>query len=151
VVFGEGDESQIVFDTRALRWRVALPAKPTEPVSADPERELMTFQLRDQTLLQAVRAVVTARLPQKPVKLDVCARILGVSPRTLQRRLDDGGVTFETLVDGLRRDLAIDGLRRGAMVTEVAMALGYSDTAHFTRAFRRWTGRTPTAFRDGAH
>ncbi len=150
VVFGEGDESRIVFDARALRQRIVLPAKPTGPVAADPERELVSFRLRDLALLQAVRAVVTAHLPQKPVKLDVCARILGVSPRTLQRRLDDSGVTFETLVDGVRHDLAIDSLRRGDMVTEVAMALGYSDTSHFTRAFRRWTGLTPTAFRDGA-
>lgn len=150
VVFGEGDESQIVFDAGALRQRIVLPARLTEPVAADPKRELMSFRLRDQEMLQAARAVVTARLPHEPVNLNVCARVLGVSPRTLQRRLDELGTTFEALVDGLRRDLATDRLQKGAMVTEVAMALGYSDTAHFTRAFRRWTGRTPTAFRSRA-
>ncbi len=150
VVFGEGDESRIVFDVGALRRRIVLAPKRTEPVPADPRRELMSFQLRDEALLQAVRAVVTARLPHAPVNLNACARVLGVSPRTLQRRLDDRGATFEALVDGLRRDLATDRLRQGARVTEVAMALGYSDTAHFTRAFRRWTGRTPTAFRSDA-
>lgn len=148
VVFGEGDESRIVFDAGVLRRRIIAPAAPAIPGPAGPERELIAFQLRDKALLQAVRAMVTARLPQEPVKLDVCARILGVSPRTLQRRLGELGATFETLVDELRRDLAIDRLAAGAMVTDVAMSLGYSDTAHFTRAFRRWTGRTPSEFRN---
>lgn len=68
--------------------------------------------------------------------------------RTMQRQLATGGVTFETILDEYRHRHAVLYLQIGDMsVTDIAFKLGYSDSAHFTRAFRRWTGRNPRAFR----
>lgn len=78
---------------------------------------------------------------------EVAAR-LGVSPRTLKRRLALQGVAFSTLLEEEQRDRALMLLRSPELsLDEIADRLGYSDVANFTRAFRRWTGSTPAAYR----
>ncbi len=69
---------------------------------------------------------------------------LGVSPRTLRRRLQNEGTSFQTLLDDVRFSLAKGHLYRGEIaVAELAFVLGFSDTSAFYRAFKRWTGTTP--------
>ena len=68
--------------------------------------------------------------------------------RTLQRRLKDEGCSYRQLVEEVRLGTAIRLLvRPGMKLADIGRALGYSDPAHFTRAFRRWTGETPSTFR----
>lgn len=77
------------------------------------------------------------------------ARVLGASTRTLQRRLAADGVSYEALVDRVRLATASSLLAHtDARIVDVALDVGYSDHAHFTRAFRRWTGETPMQFRN---
>lgn len=76
------------------------------------------------------------------------ARDLGVSARTLRRRLAEHGLTPARLVERLRRELAERYLAEGDFpLGRIAYLLGYGDPATFTRAFRRWTGTTPTRWR----
>jgi AraC-like DNA-binding protein len=76
------------------------------------------------------------------------ARKLHMSRRTLQRLLQAEGTTFSELVDGLRRDLATRYLREPAIaIAEVAFLLGFSEASAFHRAFKRWHGVTPAAYR----
>lgn len=76
------------------------------------------------------------------------ARSLGLAPRSLQRRLAVLGTSFEALVDGWRRAQARHHLANPLLpVGSIARALGYSQPAHFVRAFRRWEGVSPLAFR----
>ena len=73
---------------------------------------------------------------------------LGVSVRTLQRRLAEDGFSFEQLLQADRLRMATGYLEEtDARVLDIALDLGYSDHAHFTRAFRRWTGLTPLEYR----
>lgn len=96
----------------------------------------------------AVRRMVDASLAHRPVTLSTAARILGLSSRTLQRRLDDYGTPFEQILDDRRHQLATAWLRDERIsVTEVAMRLGYSAPSHFNRAFLRWEGRPPIDYR----
>jgi AraC-like DNA-binding protein len=87
----------------------------------------------------------TARLPSD---IHTVAALAKLRVRTLQRRLHDQGVTFAWLVARARLDRAqgmlADPARR---IIDVALDLGYSDPAHFTRAFVRWTGIAPREFR----
>ncbi len=77
------------------------------------------------------------------------ARRLGVSSRTLQRRLSEEGHSFRSVLDSLRRELAEHHLcRRGSSVTETAYLTGFSEVSAFTRAARRWFGRSPRELRD---
>ena len=71
------------------------------------------------------------------------------SVRTLQRRLRAAGLTYSQVVQQARRAAAQQMLRDStAAIGRIARTLGYSDPAHFTRAFQRWTGSTPRDFRD---
>jgi AraC-like DNA-binding protein len=76
------------------------------------------------------------------------AEIANLSPRTVQRRLSDEGLTFQRLTDRIRFQLA-SALLEDATVTarDVSESLGYSGKNHFLRAFRRFTGMTPTEYR----
>jgi AraC-like DNA-binding protein len=75
------------------------------------------------------------------------ARDLGMSVRTLSRRLDAEHSSFRALVDEVRQAQAEALLTTGMTTEQVAQRLGYAETSSFIRAFRRWTGRTPQAFR----
>lgn len=76
------------------------------------------------------------------------AEAVGMSPRTLQRRLAEAGVTYAELVATSRLRTAKDWLTRSnEPVTEIAAALGYSAASNFARAFRRQTGLSPAAYR----
>ncbi len=83
--------------------------------------------------------------------LEEVAHELHLSPRTLKRRLAAHGVTYSDVLDGQRRDAAVMLLRSETLsIDQVAEQLGYSDTANFGRAFRRWTGTSPGAYRRAA-
>jgi AraC-like DNA-binding protein len=95
-----------------------------------------------------VQQIVTRSLRDGYPDVDSVAKILGLSARTLQRRLSDEGVTYARVVARARLDVAQRMLEDPACkVIEVALDLGYSDPAHFARAFARWTGLAPREFR----
>jgi AraC-like DNA-binding protein len=78
------------------------------------------------------------------------AEALGISTRTLHRKLKAEGVVFSDITDAHQHKQACALLRDARLsVEEVAEQVGYSDVSNFTRAFRRWTGLTPAAFRKG--
>jgi AraC-like DNA-binding protein len=77
------------------------------------------------------------------------AELLGVSARTLQRRLAGEGATFDALRSRVRYESALAQLGRGVPVSKVATALGYGSRTAFSRAFHRWTGTSPMAYAAG--
>lgn len=81
------------------------------------------------------------------IGIERVARDLGYSRQTLYRRLKAEGVTYEQLLDGLRRRLALRFMREGLSVKDAAYRLGFSDPAAFSRAFKRWTGSSPSDMR----
>jgi AraC-like DNA-binding protein len=102
----------------------------------------------DPPLSQRVSALVRDAFTQGEPAQAKIAKQLAMSERTLQRRLRDEGTSFADLVEAVRADLAKRYLRRPEMaVYEVAFLLGYSEPSAFYRAFRRWTGQTPQAYR----
>ncbi len=96
----------------------------------------------------AVEQIVTTMLGDGHPDIRLVAEAVGMSPRTLQRRLQGEGLTFARVVAKARlaeaRRLLGDPARK---VIDVAFDLGYSDHAHFTRAFERWMGIPPREFR----
>lgn len=97
---------------------------------------------------QAIAAVTFLALLDGYPRIDWVAAKLGLTRRSLQRRLARHGTSFSDLVSRLLRERA-EGLLATSpgSVTSIAMSLGYADAAHFSRAFKRWTGTTPSAFR----
>ena len=95
-----------------------------------------------------VRQVVAVLLVGRCPDIHLVADTMLTSPRTLQRRLRSAGLTYAHLIADARRASAERLLADPARtIAAVARTLGYSDPAHFTRAFQRWTGITPRDFR----
>ncbi|WP_075098024.1 AraC family transcriptional regulator [Sandaracinus amylolyticus] len=102
----------------------------------------------DDRLADRVQRKLTEMLRHGVPSQSAVARHFGMSERTLQRRLKEEGVVFQTLLEQTRRELAELYLREPRLaVYEVAMLVGYSEPSAFFRAFRRWTGRTPEQYR----
>jgi AraC-like DNA-binding protein len=95
-----------------------------------------------------VRHAFLVRGP-KATRFDDIAADLGMSPRTLRRRLWEQGTTFRDLTDELRAEMAIKYLRETDLpVDDIGEAMGFSEPGNFRRAFRRWTKAAPRRFRD---
>lgn len=113
------------------------------------ERELARIATTD-TFEGRVRRSVIEHHNGVP-SLELCARMLGVTPRTLHRRLAAEGTSFRAIIEAVRSQLArelIDSKRFS--LQEVAYRLGYTDFANFRRAFKRWEGVAPSVFARGS-
>jgi len=105
----------------------------------------------EHTLEHQVRGEISRALSEGVPGISDVATSLGMSGRTLQRRLADHGYTFQVLVDESRRQLAERLLQQtDYSLAEVAFMTGYSEQSAFTRAFKRWAGQTPRSFRVSA-
>jgi AraC-like DNA-binding protein len=139
--------NQLVFDAKLLD----LPLVMSDPAALRLAREQCEQELNALGAGESM-ASRTRRLLAKEGggfrSLEEVAKKLHVSTRTLKRKLADEGTAFSKVLDDERRAHALLLLRAPeATLDEISERLGYSDLANFTRAFRRWTGQTPGAFR----
>jgi len=110
--------------------------------------EWLLAQQRDRSVCAEVRRVLFRQLEEGVLEIDNIARHLGMSVRSLQRRLEEEGTNFRKVLDHLRRELAREHLvELGTPIAEVAYLTGFSEVSAFTRAARRWFGRTPSRMR----
>ncbi|MDD3763311.1 MAG: AraC family transcriptional regulator [Nevskiales bacterium] len=140
-------------------YRLALPSAGLHApvIQPDPAMRELMLRLADKQLLELprgedvlarARALIAKRLNHPPVELDWVATQLAMSNRSLQRRLADAGLSFTQLIEQVRRELAERHLRESGLdLTDIAFLLGYSEQSAFQRAFKRWTGLTPSAWR----
>ncbi|MFK8049390.1 MAG: AraC family transcriptional regulator ligand-binding domain-containing protein [Halioglobus sp.] len=114
------------------------------------EQELASLT-NDDGLENQVRREITSVLSEGVPTLSLIASKLGLGTRTLQRRLSDGGHSFQSVVDMARKDLAQRLLRESQYtLAEVAFLTGFSEQSAFSRAFKRWAGQTPRSYRVGS-
>ncbi|PYE86579.1 AraC family transcriptional regulator [Phyllobacterium leguminum] len=140
-------ESVFVFDPAWYKRPLA---------TADPftHRQLIEFLAYNRArrreaaeIIESVERVLRQKLDSRN-HISKVARALGMSERTLRRRLAESGVSFQSILDGLRKNRALELLSNQNMpVDQIAFAVGFSDPHNFRRAFRRWTGATPGALR----
>ncbi|MDF3837783.1 AraC family transcriptional regulator [Cupriavidus basilensis] len=129
-----------------------------QPVHQD-ERSLKAF-LRDAphnvvvkytdraSVMARVRRQLRAQAPEQWPTFDRLAHDVHMSPSSLRRRLMEEGGTYQQLKDEMRRDLAIEALSHSSRpLAEIAAELGFAEPGAFHRAFRRWTGLRPGAYR----
>jgi AraC-like DNA-binding protein len=146
----EQPANQLVFPASALDQPIVL-ADPVARRLAQEQCERELDAIGNQGNLAArVRALVPKR-EGGFYSLEEMATLVGMSPRTLKRKLSEQGTAFSELLEQQQRERALMLLRsRNLSLEEVAERVGYSDVANFTRAFRRWTGLTPGAYRRAA-
>jgi AraC-like DNA-binding protein len=108
-------------------------------------KDLISKLPKGQTYLQRVDDAVARTLYQGKPSLAATARALHASPRTVQRNLQELGLTHRQVVDDVRREMAERLLTTRRMsITEVAFLLGFDDVSGFRRAYRKWTGTNPS-------
>jgi AraC-like DNA-binding protein len=142
VRFG-AEHTELVFDPSVLDLllktadpnllAILLPAAEEKRKQASPH-PLLTDQVR-----RALRVALTS----DDAQLDTVAKRLGMTGRSLQRRLKDDGTSFQSVRDEMRRELADRYLGEGMSFAEISFLLGFSEPSAFFRAFKRWTGLTP--------
>jgi AraC-like DNA-binding protein len=140
--------SELVFDSLDLE----LPTRDSKPqLAALLDRyaeELLARLPAAGSYADHVRRAVAQVIHREPPTLEAIARQMRASPRTVQRRLSDAGTTLTRLVDDVRRQLATRYIESPRLtVTEIAFLLGYEDERSFRRAFKKWTGKSPTQAR----
>lgn len=97
---------------------------------------------------RALQQLLPRLLTEGNVTLPRAARELHLSPRSLQRRLDARGLTWQQLLNDTRAQLARQYMGdRSLSIGDIALLLGFSEQSAFTRAFQRWTGETPARWR----
>jgi AraC-like DNA-binding protein len=143
-------ETRIVFPEKYL----ALPIVQSDPqmrALALAQADALLKELQDEPeFLRRLKASIAQGLLTGRVSLGSSADALQLSVRTLQRRLDEHGQSFQQVLDATRRTQAERHLRDPRLtLAEVAFMLGYSEQSAFTRAFKQWTGNSPGAYRNG--
>ena len=139
--------SGLVFPARALWARRATPQDTGAHLSAA-EVLAEIRQRRAETATDRVSAILALRLLDGDTDIDGAARMAGLGRRSLQRQLDREGISYRALLDTVRMTRARALIAGTAMpLAEIAHQVGYSDPAHFTRAFRRHFGTQPSTLR----
>lgn len=99
-------------------------------------------------LSEQLRSVIGQELPHGALSVQNAAKMLGLSERTLRRKLATAGRSYRDILDEVRREHAIAYLNDGSLsMATIAQRLGFGDATSFTRNFRRWTGRSPSLAR----
>jgi AraC-like DNA-binding protein len=146
VEFG-AQRDQLVFSNETLAFPVVTEdrylLRTLRPIADEAARKRGTAR---QTLRASVESEIQRLLPHGKARRQAVAEALAMSQRTLSRRLADEGATYDKVVEELRRSLAIQYIKEpGLSLPEIAWLLGYQSASSFSHAFRRWTGRPPSA------
>lgn len=111
------------------------------------EELLVGIRSKDKVTEEITREIVSI-LPEGNPKIEAVANRLNCSGRTLQRRLYERNLTYQQLVDNVRKEIAVSMLQaNGESIENIALKTGFNDGSAFHRAFKRWTGLSPGQFR----
>ena len=111
-------------------------------------RLLLSNRVLPDDFIGQVRQEIVRDLHGGSAQRDIIAKRLNMSPRTLQRRLDENGISYADLLDDVRQTLAKDKLHDGDLsIGEIGFLLGFSEQSSFSRAFKRWTNQSPADYR----
>lgn len=131
---------------------LALPIRGADPsvlTYLDRYAQDVLAKLPSDDLLSQVERAIAQAMGQGLPEMEDIAKQLGLSPRTLQRRLAKLEVSYQSLLDRVRRRFAERYLSASRLsMGEIAFLLGFSELSNFHRAFRRWTGQTPGHYRE---
>jgi AraC-like DNA-binding protein len=144
----ESDMNAIVVDEALMQMSLPSPNPYLSEVLRAHAEGLLENLERSKSLRGRVESLLIPGLHTGQTNMDAIAGKLALSRQTLFRKLKAEGVTFEKVLDELRRKLALHYLRdKKASVHETAYLVGFSEPAAFSRAFKRWTGSSPRTMR----
>ena len=153
IQFNAGANTMLIDAEDAKRELLSADAALAEIIRKRLEKVLASRDHQAQSNSGRVRRVLLERMGHRNLTASGVAQLLGISRRTLTRRLTDDGTSFRELLDEVRAELAQALLQDPTLsIADIAYFLQYSEPAAFHRSFRRWTGKTPQNFRSsGLH
>lgn len=140
----DSDRSGLTFPLEAMRRPLRTM---NQEMARTSDRILSDFDrcLADTSITGRVRRAVLDALPSGKPSATSVAKGLALAPRTLQRKLQEEGTTFQEVSDAVRKDLAQEYVQSGEYdLIEVAFLTGFATLSAFSRAYKGWTGRTPS-------
>lgn len=146
VCFDQG-ESALVLDPKISALPVLSPNKELLAYFEDYAQSYLREIEESGACAARVTKILLSHLDQRTVRLKDVARAMSVSSRTLQKRLREEGVVFRDLLFETRRSLAQKYLRENRTVEEISYLLGYAEASVFSKAFKKWYGQSPKAYR----
>jgi AraC-like DNA-binding protein/transcriptional regulator with XRE-family HTH domain len=143
------DADEIDFPAGAAKWPlVGADARLNKILLKTCEESLSSRKSTTGKFRTAVENAISPLLPHGQAKASIIAKKLGMSERTLTRRLAEEDVTFNEILQQLKARLAIRYLEENSMpISRVAWLLGFEEASSFSHACRRWTGKSPREFR----
>lgn len=136
MVFAKRDLVQAFVTENNIMWKYLSPSL---------DQELQQLE-KEGVLKDQVQQVLIDALPGNQATIEVVAQRLGMSNRTLQRKLKEEGTSFKAVLTKVQSKMAQTYLRNGVRTDEIAYLVGYTETSSFMRAFKRWTGQTVGQF-----
>ena len=145
----DAGETEVELDGAVLDYPI-LDAQPGVLGYLDAYARDVLAKLPDESdIVSVVERAVASAMSRGTPDVEIIASQLGMGSRTLQRRLAEAEATFQEIVDSVRRRYAERYLAEDRLaISEIAFLVGFSEASNFHRAFRRWTGITPAAFRE---
>ena len=146
----------IEFDADSMEWHFSADVLDRPCPNANPITAKICQQVCDVVMAEGhdeselVRKIRVAcfNSPERFPSAGVIASELGLSLRTLHRRLAEDGLAYQTIVDGMRRSVATELLENTHLaMDQIAERVGFADAVSFRKAFKKWTGCSPTDFR----
>jgi len=141
----------------ACQLRIPVAFLTARPMLADPNAEALARQLCEQEFQvlfaqeHTLQSRIIQQLKQSPEQLPTLEEMASrffMSSRTLKRRLQEESLNYRDLIEQELKQRAVERMKNPALsVSEIAFQLGYHDVSNFSRAFRRWTGKTPSEYR----
>ncbi|SMX22532.1 AraC family transcriptional regulator [Boseongicola aestuarii] len=147
VYFGSDMDAMLLSKESLLRPNLLGDPGITQFLVSHLDQELAEIKDED-TLEDKTKNAIARALSEGFPKVDDVARGLGLSVRSFHRRLSENGVSFRALTEDTQREIAVGMLRdHRYSLSEIAFMTGFSEQSAFSRAFKRWTGKTPATYR----
>tara|TARA_B110000503_G_C7171773_1_gene424661 strand:+ start:6187 stop:7233 length:1047 start_codon:yes stop_codon:yes gene_type:complete len=142
-------ENSVTFSARHLKSELVRDEEDlTEFLKLAPYYMVIQPEASKLSITHRIRKILGHDFRQEMPSFEGLTKQLNMSARTLRRRLDKEGTSYQRIKDNSRRDMAISMLSRdGLTVSEVAEQVGFSDPSAFHRSFKKWTGQSPGSYR----
>lgn len=149
-IYFDQPHAEIAFDVHYLDYKMPRNSPSLYKVLTAHLDRLLGSLGKGASIASKVESIVRKKISDPELDADYVASRLSMSRNTLYRKLKKEGVAYQDIVDGVRADYAIRNLESGeCSVTELTFILGFSEVSAFSRAFKRWTGRTPNSYLKG--
>lgn len=147
-VFYNQPATEVVIDQRYLKMPLVQNALSLSKFLKSSLKELMEGDIESASLNARIRSIISKEFGNNFPDFSVICEKLNMTPQTLRRRLKDENTSYQEIKDSIRKDASVFYLTKHELtIDEIAMLMGFSEASSFHRAFKKWTGKTPSVYR----